>query len=310
MGRIRRLNDENSIILCSQTLIGRDPLSSLVLERTSVSALHARIFWSADVQCWTIEAVDSTNGTYIRKPPRDFVRLPAGQRGRQRITEGDQMLFGERDEIWELEDATSPFPEAVEVGARTRVAADGGVLLLPSPHEARVAIYVRDLDGTYVVDAVPSDEDAGPVPLRDRRIEVAGRRFDLYFDVVQPTARPIRGDLQHGYLEYAATRQGSSLVYVEGRVRLQLGAYTCYGVVGRLAAARADDLSKGRAPEEAGWRPRSALHVRGNGDAVTQEMWRCQQQLTTAGLRNVERLFEKQQGRGWVRLGVDVRLIG
>lgn len=307
MGRIRRISDETVFVLWSQTVIGRDPQCSLPLDRACVSALHARIFWDAERSGWVIEAFDTPNGTHFRRPPRGFTKMRAGARSRKALSTGDRLMLGEAVETWELEDDTAPFPEAQPASSSRRIPADGGVLRLPDSDDALVSIHYHPDQGTYVIEDVTLDEGE-PRRLDSDVLEVGSDRYRLHFDVAQPTARPVRGDLRRGHLEYEPRGGAPGLVYVEGSVRLNLGTYACFGVVGKLAEARLADRSRGRDESEAGWRNRGDLHVRGDRDAATHELWRCQQQLRTTGLHGIEMLFEKRQRQGLVRLGVEVRL--
>ena len=307
MGRLRRIGDDEIFVLWSQTLIGRDPQCSLALRPSYVSALHARIFWDATAYCWVAEALDSTSGTHYRRPPGAFTMMRPGSRARKTLSRGDELLFGEQFETWVLDDDMSPFPEAHVSNTSRRVPADGGVLRLPSPHDALVCVYHDQDQGTYMLEDIATSPEDSPLPLDRDVLRVAEQEFRIYFDAAQPTSRPVRGDLTRGHLVYEARGAAHRLTYCEGNVRLDLGAYSCFAVVGKLLEAREHDLSDGSSAPDAGWRPREALHIKGHREAATQEMWRCQQQLRTAGMSHVDALFDKRQGQGFVRLGVDVR---
>ena len=250
-----------------------------------------------------LEAMDSTNGTFHRRPPGDFREVHAQRQHRQPLRAGDLLHFGDEADVWEVLEAESPFPEAEELERRRKVPSDGAALLLPDSEDPVVAIYEED--GGYVIHQAGLEDDGRP--LTSDVVEIEGRRFRLRFDAAQPTARAFRGELRRGALEHSIRAGCPHLAFVEGAQRLDLGTYISFGVIRTLALARDVDRKRALNDTEVGWRERASL--RHTSQAASLDLWRCQQRLRSVGLRGTDVLFEKRQGEGVVRLGMDIEIV-
>jgi pSer/pThr/pTyr-binding forkhead associated (FHA) protein len=82
-----RITDEEPVQLrftSPEIIIGRDPACELVLEDSTVSAKHTRLFFRQGQ--WWVEDLRSTNGTYLNQEPINSSLV---------ITSGDEIRCGQ-----------------------------------------------------------------------------------------------------------------------------------------------------------------------------------------------------------------------
>lgn len=168
MAILRRSDGGEPTALAAQCLVGRSPSCTLRIDAARASREHARIQFSD--AGWTVRDLGSSNGTFVNGE-----RLSPG--GTRAIARGDRVGFGDADAWWELADASPPAAMARRLDDEGMIAAEGGVLALPSP-DAPLASVLEEA-GAWVVEI-----DGASRPARDGEVvSLAGRAFMLHLPV-------------------------------------------------------------------------------------------------------------------------------
>src|SRR5262245_18250493 len=123
MGRLRRQRDGMLALLSTESVVGRLSSSHLVLDTSFVSAVHALIRWNGRV--WDVRDLGSTNGTYVAGS-----RIATG--ASVALHQGDQLIFGEAGETWELIDDRAPIAFAIPVAGGEPSFLASGAIPIPS----------------------------------------------------------------------------------------------------------------------------------------------------------------------------------
>lgn len=123
--------------LCQNHTIGRSSSCQLVLDRSVISVHHATIRWSDGA--WTLRDLGSRNGTFLNRR-----RLSGGAEDwATDLAVGDQIIFADAEETWELVDASEPRPMLLprEPGHVPIRLDKRDMIVLPSVEEPLMTIY-------------------------------------------------------------------------------------------------------------------------------------------------------------------------
>lgn len=166
----RKQGGDRPLYLRSYVSIGRWEGSHVVIPRSGVSQQHASIQWVGSH--WILRDLGSRNGTL-----HNGARIETSES--RTLTRGDEIVFGERDEIWIVGDVDPPglllAPAEAPITDAIHVAADEAFFALPSRDDPQVTI-VHHPDGTWSLEGASDDVvplGAGAVvSILDRRYEV------------------------------------------------------------------------------------------------------------------------------------------
>jgi hypothetical protein len=145
--------------------VGRHPSCHLPLEAGFVSSAHALIRWNG--QCWDVRDLGSTNGTFV-----DGRRIPIGSA--IHLKAGVELVFGERDESWQLVHDQPPTVLAVPLDGGPPNALASGTIPIPSADEPVATIYCEGDRWLLELDEARTSLRPGqvfPVAGRDWRFE-------------------------------------------------------------------------------------------------------------------------------------------
>jgi hypothetical protein len=277
--------------LRARHLVGRSRSCHLRLERATVSAEHAVLWWTGER--WLVRDLGSRNGTWV-----DGERLePLSSRP---LPQGAALTFGLEAGYQLVEDGA---PRAFAVGEDEGALVVGTPDLLELPDEQDPAVSLLLTEAGWRMEG--SDEPLPPEPA----LEARGRRFRVSLpDRVLPTLEREETD--------APPSLGLKFVLdPDGRLQelLQLGAQQDLPLKARshgetllwLARARLEDRARGLPEEEQGWvyLPDVLQQLRLTESALNVHVFRARQQL--GDHRVIERRLRTLQLRlGLVRLEV------
>ncbi|MCA9650962.1 MAG: FHA domain-containing protein [Myxococcales bacterium] len=282
--------------LAVRTLIGRSSACQLRLPGAKVSGLHAELTW--DGSRWLIHDLGSRNGTSLDGTP-----LPPQER--RRLVPGSRIELGTEDECLVLVDASPP-DLVVVADDGTMLAAQSGLLCLPSDEDAELSLYERD--GTWLV-----EDDRGARPLSDRELVMAG---GTGYRVHLPGAVQLtdEGSEPPVSIRGIALEFHVSLDEETVRLRMRHGsrsldlkprAHDFFLLT--LARARIEDQRRDALPvSEHGWMYRNDIARLLKVDRGLINLWvhRARRQLADAGILEVGELVQRRQGAEQLRIGV------
>jgi hypothetical protein len=168
MGILMKPATSTRAALAAHCLVGRSSACTLRLDEPKASAEHARIAWADGA--WCVRDLGSRNGTWV-----DGVRLDPG--GSAKLAAGARIAFGHASEVWVLEDASPPVAMARRLAGDTMVAAEGGMLALPSADAPSACVIERSGAWVVEIDGQARRADDGEV------IQAGGEAFMLHLPV-------------------------------------------------------------------------------------------------------------------------------
>jgi len=280
-------------------LVGRAPEAALRLEDQGVSWRHASLRWTGRI--WELQDLGSLNGTFV-----DDQRVDPGARVALRV--GAQLRFGDARVLWMVVDLDPPQPAATALDDGTRVAAQDGLIALPSVDAPEVSLY-RRADGVWVAEA----PDRVWEPQRDEIIVAAGRRFRFEPGSAvhatstslraQPTPRSIT-------LEFAVSRNEEqvdlSILYSGQRTLLKPRAHSYLLLT--LARQRLADRENPALPVTShGWIEQSRLlrMLATTLPQLTLDIYRARRQFADAGVSDSAQIVERRSSSRELRIGVE-----
>lgn len=297
MGTLCRIDTEKTWALPAWAILGRGADCAVQVADPRVSGEHASLSWRDG--CWVLRDLASRNGTFVDGNP-----LQAGSR--VPLSLGSRFSVGGTDVVLELCDATGPGAAAVAPDG-TRVAADGGVLLLPDAESARVAV-VSDEHGTWTVES----EDGEEHTVQDGEvIEVDGERWVLALPrelpptVTASATEPrlaFRVSLDEEHTEMKVLRVGTTHT-------LPSRSFTYMLLT--LARMRLDHKAEGRSERECGWvdQEQLASDLRVDPTTISVYVHRARRQVGRIGDGLAKGLIERRLGTRQLRLGLPVERI-
>src|SRR5262245_25896304 len=264
-------------------LIGRSSLADLRLASRRASSEHATLGWYSER--WVLRDLGSSNGTSVDGQPLS---------GRDRVTLscGNQLRFGDDDEIWTVVDVERPDPCAVLLGPQECRWGQEALLVLPSVDAPEASIFV-DGDG-WRLDSnhQQSIPECGDVV----RLESGYYRL-LLPDHSGTRGRTAKYELELSLLElsFQVSPERVSLTLRQGPTEVQLPARACLYTL--LALAR---LRGARRPAlETGWISSGELaEVRGcSPEKVNVDIHRLRKLFQEAGVRNAAQIVERDDSK-------------
>jgi len=283
--------------------IGRWEGSHIVIPRSGVSQQHASIQWVGSH--WILRDLGSRNGT-VHNGARLEIAEP------RTLAPGDELAFGERDEVWRVVDVDPPGlllvqPESPHEDA-IHIAASEAFFPLPSRDDPRITI-VRNADGTWCAEGAGDDvvqlATGAVVSILDRRYEVV--LPDRTVETSDPHAPIVDDDaeLPRFEIEVASDEETAAVtVFVGGwdqprrakeSVPLYLFAY--------LARCRREHAAVGSSTD--GWLEIEAV-CRALGltrEQLGVQVFRVRETLRELDVQDAASVIERR--KGWIRTGLD-----
>lgn len=300
MGALRRRGSATRHYLHQNHSVGRAEGCDLLIDRRAVSSHHATLRWVEGA--WTLRDHASRNGTYVNGR-----RIESGQEHAQILHAGDLIGFAERDEQWELVDASPPAPQLVPLDddGEPITLDDHDMLALPSADEPLVTIFRRS--GRWWA------EQGGEAFFLDHghHITAGSRSFRLHAAASLPStadaeSQPAERRLRHAILEIRVSADEEA---AEARVQIgsayhELPRRSFLYLLAFLARRRLDDA--GAHGEDSGWVDvESACHELqlASPEALTLLVHRCRKELQKCGIEDPAEIIDRSR-RGLIRIGV------
>ncbi|MCG8424716.1 MAG: FHA domain-containing protein [Proteobacteria bacterium] len=221
MASLRHLSTDHSYELTSAHLVGRGHTCSLQLSSLLVSGEHATVRWTGSE--WEVRDLGSSNGTYV-----DSRRLEPGES--VAITSGSQLAFGNRDDVFAVEEVSPPVAAAFAVAGES-IYAEQATLFIPNSDDPEFIVFecgqgqwqVEGIDGTQcfvhdgeqlqaggriwrlslpVVRVKTSQPETGPISLSDITLRFTVSRNEEHVEImaVGSTRSIALPDRAHNYL--------------------------------------------------------------------------------------------------------------
>ena len=273
MGVLTNLRTQDRLVLLHRTRVGRSRSCDLSIRRQFISAEHAILRHQGGR--WMIRDLNSSNGVTVNGAP-----IP--ERADAPLAVGDQIAFGQAEEIWILEDDAPP--TAVAFGPHgVRRDAEDDVLALPDDEHGWARVE-RDEDQWCCIDA------QGRRTVTDGEILVVhGEPWRLSLpDPIPPTKRsslPLRRLTELSLrVRVAQDNETFEIGFVHGAELIVLPHRAYHESLVRLAGYLIEDREIGES-DAAGWRD-AAL--------ITQELGMSRQTFDT----HVSRLRRQVHGLG------------
>ena len=303
MACLRRKESGPPLHLRSYQLIGRWSGSHIVLDRAGVSKQHATIQWVG--AAWLLRDLGSRNGTL-----HNGTRVEPAQP--RTLSVGDEIAFGERDEVWLVCDVDPPgllLVPAPDSGDSTiHVDASAAFRALPSGDDPQVTI-VRRADGSWCAELPSGDVldllAGGIVTLLERRYEVA--LPDPALETAEPDTPLVEHDeakVQYE-VEVSANEETAALTVFDDawdRPRRLKECVPLY-LLAHLARQRIEDW--GPASSNDGWIDiEAACKALGlTREQLGVHVFRVRVSLKELGLIRVGSVIERK--KGWIRTGIE-----
>ncbi len=293
MGLLRNELTGRAVSLGSRVIVGRAGTCALRIASRVVSNEHASVWWESGA--WMVRDNGSRNGTRV-----DGRLLGAGERAR--LDAGARVVFGHEEQAWTLVDAGPPVALARGPGGDV-VAAEGGVLCLPSPTEPEVMVFQR-ADGGWV-----AETEKGVHPVGDGDpLSVRGAAWMLHLPLVDATTLRLDAGSEPAAnfgVHFGVSRDEEyielTLELASGRVLLPARAH--HELL--LALARAWLADVGQPPPERGWCYADDIQRDLSIDAqrFNVHVFRARQQLCEHVSAAAATVIERRMLTGQIRLG-------
>jgi hypothetical protein len=285
------------VALAAHCLVGRSPTCTLRVDEPLASREHARLQYAAGG--WTVRDLGSHNGTFVNGE-----RLAAG--ATRALARGDRVGFGGPDAPWELSDASPPVAMARRLDDEGMLAADGGVLALPSP-DAPLASVLEE-GGEWIVEV-----DGQARAARDGEVvTLAGAAFMLHLPVASAAtadAGPARRGLSEVELRFRVSRDEEQVeVTVAGPAGTHVLPPRAYHYTWlTIARARMRDRAGDLVEAQRGWLQIDELMraLRLDETHLNVEIHRIRQGMAALGVPDGASVIERRRGFRQLRLGTE-----
>jgi hypothetical protein len=294
MGTLVHQAEKQRIVLDSECIVGRSTRCSVRIENPMVSAVHACVRWTP--KGWLVRDLGSRNGTFL-----NGTRVTSTDGSLVRC--GDQLAFGTREVVWELEDEASP--EAMVIGSNGTVnLLTDGMIVIPSSEQPIATVYL-DSEGNWLVDSA----ELGAKPIRNNESFWVGDqewRFSCPESALQ-TVRAKSPDIRDSLLMFAVSRDEEHVTLtVESTEKpVALGSRAHNYLLLTLARRRLGDAESGIAASSCGWIHQDDLAraLRTEPEHINVEIFRIRRRLASYFLNSAQ-IVERRVGTGQLRLGV------
>lgn len=298
MGWLQRVGHEVRVTLPTRCLVGRAVHCEIRPPDPRVSGEHATIVWTGEH--WEIRDLGSRNGTFV-----NGVRLASGANAT--LVQTDAIGFGQPEAAWMVADTGPPVAAARRLDSENIVvAAQCGLLAIPSPDEAHVTVY-EDLHGSWI-----AEEEDGQRPVADGDLlTVEGSSWMLHL----PTALDRTVDAEEQAPVFDALELKFNISSDEEHVEMALlrdgrwdvvGARTHHALLLLLARARLEDATQPDvATAEHGWRyVEDVCRMLQIDDLrLNTEIYRARKELSASGVLGAPRLVERRRSSRSLRIG-------
>lgn len=292
MARLERSDGSGGWFLPTRCLLGRSRACTVHLDAPEVSGEHAIIRWVDGA--WELQDLHSRNGTYV-----DGHGLEAGQR--IKLLAGVELGFG-RPGGFVLADAGKPRAHAIPLAAPdTAIAASDGLLVLPSPGEPELTLFLGD--GRWMLESAD-----GLRAIEDGEIiETRVGRFRVRIPVLLPaTYEPQEPRLSRLSLHFSVAPNDEYIELLarwDGRT-IDLKARAHHRTLLQLARRRLADAQL--SPPQQGWMHQDELMQRLGVDlgVLHLDIHRIRRQLADAGIVGAAEMIERRPGTRQLRIGV------
>lgn len=309
MGTIRRSGtSREQQFLHAHHTVGRGRHCELVIERSAVSVQHAVIRFLHGT--WAIRDLGSRNGTYVNGQ-----RVSPGANESRPLQIGDEIVFAERDELWQFIDDAAPgsllvpldadgFPDTGRPPMRLEPAQ---VLALPTASNPVASVYQSG--GTWRLEATDEVQEL----VHGQKLEVGGEAYTVHVAnaatgtvdaenlLVERLVRNARLEVKVSPDEESAAatvRVDTHTHELDGRAFLYLLAY--------LGRERLRDVARGIDDADAGWVPvgRACDDLQlSSPEALGLLVHRCRRAIQDFGLDDPANIVDRSR-RGLLRIGV------
>ncbi|MEZ4239944.1 MAG: FHA domain-containing protein [Myxococcota bacterium] len=291
MAILKDLTTGATIPLAARIVVGRATTASLRLVDKRVSGEHATVRWTGSG--WEVRDLGSRNGTFV-----GGVRVGPGEAAGVKV--GTQLSFGDQEARYELVDAAAPGPVARDLRTNAWVAAEDGMLALPSSAQPECVVYGDPAGGWFA-----EGDDRRPVTDGDV-LEIGGVPFALALpEMVDGTATVERAmRLDTIGLRFGVSRDEEHVVLtvVHRGEDVPLEPREHGYVLLTLARQRLDDA--GEPSAEQGWIDRDRLlkMLQLDANGLNVAIYRARGQLASIGVDDAAGIVEVRRGQR--RIGI------
>ena len=297
MAILRTASGASYVALAAHCLVGRSLACTLRLDAPEVSGEHARLAFLGGA--WHVRDLGSRNGTFVNGARVD----PGAPRP---LAVGDALGFGAPAAAFTLADASPPVAMARRLATDAMIAAQDGLLALPSA-DAPAACVFEGEPGAWIVEI-----DGQPRPARDGEVlTLAGEAFMLHL----PVAEVSTADVGARRLTLADVEIGLRVSRDEERVEVTLsGAGGARVIESRvhhytlltLARARLRDRdAAGLVEAQRGWMNVEALcrALAMDEMRLNVEIYRIRKDFAALGVADAAAVIERRRTSRQLRLG-------
>jgi hypothetical protein len=295
VGLLRRKGFDETFLLGSRCLIGRNATCDLRIDDARVSAEHAVIHHSGSG--WELRDLGSLNGTFVNK------RRVKGER--VYLSLGSVFAVGGRDLKFELVDDSAPVASARHIKTGAVRTATNGLLVLPNEEYPAFTIF-ESPNGRWIAESPNASRE---VSHREVLIvDSEGWRLDLPVLAAGTLDVAARGPkLDAIALRFAVSRDEEHIevVVIHQGIEKTLPTRNFHYLLLTLARAWIKDVHA--TPRDRGWVDRELLcrMLRSDATKLNMEIFRAREQLGDLNIHGAAGLVERRAGTGELRLGVD-----
>jgi hypothetical protein len=291
VGRLVHKGSSQGVFLEGETTIGRSSGCNLHIDRGGVSSQHAAIRWTPSG--WLLRDLGSRNGTLCNG---EFVPAKTGVI----LERGDELTFGERDEVWLVDDLDPPglILRTTDGTDEIHVSPALGLKPLPSPEEPTASLFHSSDEHWYM------ERDSGETArLEDgETVQLMGRDWRCIVpappvDTVEPSRPILTASVQQIRLTIAVARDEETaqvVVHLGGSER-RVGPSVPLYLLAFLADQRA---------AEPGWveTEEACNKLRFTRERLNVDVYRVRESIRSAGVAGATDVIQRR--RGMLRIGL------
>ena len=298
------VNGDARLPVPAHCLVGRSSTCAVRLQAPQVSSEHARLSFRDG--SWIVRDLSSKNGTYLNGE-----RLEPGST--RPLREGDRLCFGDTAAAWTLVDASPPTAMARRKSTDELLAADGGMLALPSPEEPLATLFEAEPWSWRIeIDGQTRAVDDGEV------IELGDESFVLHLPVsvlstVEASSRRLGVEDIELRFRVSLDEEAVEITVAEPTSARVLAPRAHHYAWLTLARARLRDRdAPGLSEAQRGWVFVDELRRMLSMDEtkLNVEIYRIRQDLGALGISNAAAIVERRRGSRQLRIGTERLVVG
>lgn len=301
MALLRRTATGVFSALDPEHIVGRSHHVTLQIDEPYVSAQHASVRWVGNG--WEMKDLGSRNGTLVND-----VAIKPGEA--IRLTLGDRISFGRREQTWEFVDDSAPRVMVVPLDGRgDPLFAEGDMLAVPSQDDPRATVF-RASDGIWCLER--DDEIA---PLASGQIFEAGSlrfRFSCPDFVAETSTvsrrEPARVDLARLRLVFRVSQDEEHVEVraVVGDRTVELGSRGHNYLLLLLARRRMSDSAGNLKETACGWMYNDDLVrlLKTSPERLNIDIFRIRKHFAGIGLSDAAGIVERRPTTRETRIGI------